>query len=597
MQMTGLQIYEAFIHGAYTVIEKKDVLNKINVFPIQDGDTGNNLSSMMQTIIQTAKSHQNVKQTLESISDAAFLGARGNSGIIFASYFRGLSDTVELTEQISIYQYAEASKCAAQYAYEAVEYPVEGTMLTLMRDWGEILSVESKRNQSILDILTTAYHRLEHALEKTKEQLSILRKANVVDSGAKGFTYFIEGILRYLKQEDDIDFHALFEENKYDFIPNIPLASHLEKNDFRYCTECLLEELLIPTKQIKSDLKQLGNSIVVAKSPTKCRVHIHTNEPANVFAYLNKLGQILYQKVDDMYSQEAIVNHRKYNIALVTDSIADIPKTFLDEHQIQILHLDILYPGINYFDKLTIEPSSLLDMIAKDSVLPTSSQPSPGRIAHLLDYLSTYYDSILVLCVSKELSGTYNSFLRARSNLKKKNVPIQIINTKQNSGAQGLLVKKALEYLAAGNSYKEIIQNIQTDISRSKILVQVKTLDSMIKSGRLTLRAGTVAKKIGMKPLITLDKEGKGKLQSIAFSEKGSLRKIKQHIQKIQQTFGIEQYNIVHVNNKQGANELAMQMTKLLGFAPEYIMETSSIVALNAGDGAVAISYLHKKGQ
>lgn len=597
MQMTGQQIYDAFLHGAYTVIEKKDILNKINVFPIQDGDTGNNLSSMMQTIIQTAKSHSNVKQTLESISDAAFVGARGNSGIIFASYFRGLSDTVAITEGISIDQYAAASKCAAQYAYEAVEHPVEGTMLTLMRDWGEILSTEIEHNQSIPDILTRAFHRLEHALETTKEQLAILKKANVVDSGAKGFTYFIEGILRYLKQQDDIDFHALLAENKYDFIPNIPINSHIGQDGFRYCSECLLSELSLPANQIKNDLKQFGNSIVVAKSTTKCRVHIHTNEPAKVFSYLGNLGSILYQKVDDMQNQEAIVNHRKYNIALVTDSIADVPKAFLDEHQIQILHLDILYHGMNYFDKLTIEPSSLLDMIANDPVLPTSSQPSPGRITQFLDYLSTYYDSILVLCVSKELSGTYNSFLRAVDHISHKNVKIQIINTRQNSGAQGLLVKKGIEYLAAGNTYEQIVKNIQTDISRTKILVQVKTLDSMIKSGRLTLHAGTFAKKIGMRPIVTLDQKGKGKLQSIAFSEKGSLRKIKQHIKKVQQTFGIEQYNIVHVNNCHGAEELAKQMTLLLGFAPEYIMETSSIIALNAGDKAVAISYIHKKGQ
>lgn len=592
MQMTGKQIYDSLMHGAFKVIQNKEVLNRINIFPIQDGDTGSNLSSMMQTIIKKSEYHITVKKTLESVAEAALTGARGNSGIIFAQYFRGLSETIAAAEQISIHDYANASKSAAQYAYEAVENPVEGTMLTLMREWGRILSEESINNTSILDVFNRSYHTLEIALDKTKEQLSVLKKANVVDSGAKGFTYFIEGALHYLKNGEDCDLKKLIDDNKEDIVELAQVISHLDTEDNRYCTECLLESNDIDYETIKTKLKQLGNSIVVAGSRSKCRVHIHTNEPAVVFDFLSRHGTMIYQKVDDMYNQEAIINRRKYNIALVTDSIADLPQTLIDEHQIQIVHLDILYKGINYFDKLTIQPSRLLEMVSNEDELPTSSQPNPMQIDNLLDYLSTYYNSIIIITVSKELSGTYNSFYNSAKNYKNRNINISVINSKQNSGAQGLLVKKCAEYIKAGLAHNEIVKKIEATIESSKILVQVKNLDNMIKSGRLSMRAGNIAKKIGMKPIITLDTEGKGNLESIAFSMAGSNKKIINHMKRILRSFRIEQYNIVHVNNEAGAKELASLMTHIIGHEPDYIMETSSIIAVSAGEGAVAISYL-----
>jgi DegV family protein with EDD domain len=592
MQMTGKQIYDSLMHGAFKVIQNKEVLNRINIFPIQDGDTGSNLSSMMQTIIKKSEYHITVKKTLESVAEAALTGARGNSGIIFAQYFRGLSETIEAADQISIHDYANASRSAAQYAYEAVENPVEGTMLTLMREWGRILSEESINNTSILDVFNRAYHTLEIALDQTKEQLSVLKKANVVDSGAKGFTYFIEGALHYLKNGEDGDLKKLIDHNEEDIIELTQVISHFDTGDYRYCTECLLESNNIDIENTKIKLKQLGNSIVVAGSRTKCRVHIHTNEPAVVFDFLSRHGTMIYQKVDDMYNQEAIINRRKYNIALVTDSIADLPRTLIDEYQIQIVHLDILYKGINYFDKLTIQPSRLLEMVSHEDELPTSSQPNPMQIDNLLDYLSTYYNSIIIISVSKELSGTYNSFYNSAKNYKNKDFNISVINSKQNSGAQGLLVKNCAEYIKAGLPHNEIVKRIEATIESSKILVQVKNLDNMIKSGRLSIRAGNIAKKIGMKPIITLDTEGKGTLESIAFSMDGSNKKIIKHMKRILSSSRIEQYNIVHVNNEAGAKELASLMTHIIGREPDYIMETSSIIAVSAGEGAVAISYL-----
>ncbi len=590
--ITNKQVYESFIRGAHHVIERKEVLNKINVFPVRDGDTGSNLSSMMRSIIEMAENKVSVKTTLESVADAALYGARGNSGIIFAQYFRGLSESIEGDEAISVNDFAAACRCAAKYAYDAIENPVEGTMITVMREWGNVLTAECKRHTSLTEIFRNALNQVEIALERTKEQMPILKKANVVDSGAKGFTYFIEGAIYYLMNGEVLPQRADEEE----VIFELPEDSiHANADEYRYCTECLIEGSQIDPENIKEWLHGMGNSVVVAGSPKKCKVHVHTDDPSTVFEYLYHKGNIIYQKVDDMVRQEAIVNHRKYNIALVTDSIADLPKEWIDEEQIHVVHLDIIYKNHTYLDKLTIQPQQILKKCAEGKELPTSSQPGPKTVENLLDYLTNYYESIIILTVSKELSGTYNSFVNGMKNQSVAGHKISLINTKQNSGAQGLLVKKCADLIASGMEHNEIVKEIERLTNHTKILVQVRNIEHMIRSGRLSVKAGKIAKMVGMKPIITLDEQGKGTLDGVAFSIRGSSSKLIRHIRKVCMTDQIESYSIVHVNNLQAAENLGQVMMQLIGFSPSYICETSSIIAISAGDGAIAVSYLLKR--
>lgn len=594
MKLTSNHIYNSIIQGAYSVIKNKETLNRINVFPVRDGDTGSNLASMMRTVIQESKMEKSIKSTLESIADAALYGARGNSGIIFAQYLSGLSQSVKDIETISIGDYALASTNAVQYAYNAIENPVEGTIITVMKEWGLALSEESKQEKSLLDMFSDAFVKIELALEKTKEQLDILKKANVVDSGAKGFTYFIEGALYYIKTgEQSIISDELIEDKDFLQLESHELGDSNEQ--YRYCTECLIESDGTSIEEIKTFLQQMGDSTVVASNRNKCRIHIHTNEPADIFDYLHERGTILYQKIDDMVSQKNIVSNRNSQIAIVTDSIADLPKSIIDKYQIHVVNLDILFEARTYMDKMTIRPKRLLEISKVSKNLPTSSQPSPKRIENLFDYLATYYDAALVLTVSKELSGTFNVFNKAAEKYKNHGLDIRVINTKQNSGAQGLLVKTCGELVEQGLDLSEIEKKLETQIENSKILVQVKNLDNMIKSGRLSVKAGYIGKKIGMKPIVTLDKDGKGALESIGFSEKGSKNRVLAHVRHILKSHKLISYAIVHVDNMKGALELAEELKSLIGYDPLYIEETSSIVAVGAGQGAVALSYLLEK--
>jgi len=394
MVITSRQVLDLFLHGAHKVIDNKEMLNRMNVFPVQDGDTGSNLASMMRTIIHQSEEKETVKATLESVADAALYGARGNSGIIFAQYLTGLSESVIDRDTISIQEYAQASNLAVKYAYESIENPVEGTMISVMREWGTALMHAATNKDVISEIFEYAFEHTQSALKKTKEQLEVLRKAGVVDSGAQGFTFFVEGALYFLKNGASLDQSIIIDTINDTLFTPIEM-NHTGEDEYRYCTECLIEGIGIEQHALKETLKTFGDSVVVAGNTRKSRIHIHTNEPAKVFEYLYQQGNMVFQKIDDMFKQEEVVHHRKSQIALVTDSIADLPQEIIDNEQIHIVHIDVLYKNISYKDKLTIRAKTLLDLSKDDTVLPTSSQPGPKQIENILDYLSSYYDSIV----------------------------------------------------------------------------------------------------------------------------------------------------------------------------------------------------------
>ena len=199
--LTKENLYTSFLTGAKYVIAEKDSLNAINVFPVADGDTGSNLASLMKSIILKSKIGPTLSDTLKSISNAAIFGARGNSGIIFASYIGGFSNYIK-KDAIDIDTFVSSSEYASKSAYASIEKPVEGTMITLMRLWHQHLSTLKKNTIDIITLLENAFKYLKEDLEKTLELLPILKENKVVDAGAKGFYHFLDGFIHGLKGEE-----------------------------------------------------------------------------------------------------------------------------------------------------------------------------------------------------------------------------------------------------------------------------------------------------------------------------------------------------------------------------------------------------------
>lgn len=586
--INGEKIYYAFLSGATAVIKEKNELNKINVFPVPDGDTGTNLAFTMNAIIEDAKVLESAKKTLGTIADAALIGARGNSGIIFAQFINGLYIGLEDKQDISIRSFSTSVKEAVSYARKSITNPVEGTMITVMSDWSDSLESLKEKTEDFTEMFTNSLVVAMESVRTTPEKLKVLRDASVVDAGAKGFYYFLEGFAQFLKS-------GKIDMTKYDFdqIDIVEPAEHLIGNmdlSHRYCTEALVKGENLNIEDIRNALSDMGDSLIVAGNSSKVRIHLHTNSPAEMIETLMDFGQIIQQKADDMVRQYESGYKRKHKIALVTDSIADLPKELMDHHQIHMIPLNLLVEESIYLDKVTISPSKLYRLMEESNNYPSSSQPTPKGAENFLNTVAANYDSVIVITVSKKMSGTHDTLRNAAGKLAESGKKITVIDSKLNSGAQGLIVLKAAEEIAKGKPFEEVVQEIEDTIKNTLIYVSVDTLKYMVKSGRLKKVQGFAAKLLNLKPIVSIDKEGDGIIIGKVFSKKANSRKLISLVNQLVENKEIISYAIVHADAEEKATEYAKVFTNLIGKSPTYTTNISSIVAMNAGVGCVAIA-------
>jgi dihydroxyacetone kinase-like predicted kinase len=248
-----------FIAGAKKVIAHQVELNRINVFPVNDGDTGTNLASTIRAVIESLHPHRSYKITADRIAEATLMNARGNSGIIFAQFFYGLSLETGNLRSITLREFAESIQRAVRYIYEAIANPVEGTMLTVIKEWADFIYNSWQKFSDFAALLLSSYEVLKVSLLETKTKLKILTKNNVVDAGAKGFVLFVEGIIDYMQTRNFRELIQIKAENAA--LPKMEEVIS-ENVDFRYCTEAILKDTTISSHDLiellaHSEIQQL----------------------------------------------------------------------------------------------------------------------------------------------------------------------------------------------------------------------------------------------------------------------------------------------------------------------------------------------------
>ena len=212
-EIDGRLLFYAFQAGSYRILEHQAEINKINVFPVNDKDTGTNLASTVRSVLDSIKPFKSYKETIDLIAENALIGARGNSGIIFAQFLYGMSIGTVNKAIISLKEFAESIKKSIPYMYDSVSNPVEGTMLTVIKDWSDYVNENQAKGKDLDRIFIDSLHKLHNSLNDTKLKLKILQQSNLVDAGAKGFVVFIEGIIDFIKSKNIRDFLNHSTEN------------------------------------------------------------------------------------------------------------------------------------------------------------------------------------------------------------------------------------------------------------------------------------------------------------------------------------------------------------------------------------------------
>jgi len=598
LSINGYQIYNSFLSGLNQIEDDRDRINEINVFPVADGDTGNNLVRTVSLIAHRLEPHKSASTVLERIASLSLDSARGNSGLIFSQFLNGLAIFTKGKEFLTIQEFSKAAIGAAKMAYEAVEKPVEGTILTILNIWAKTLEEISLEVKNIEYVFEKALVNARTALENTKNQLEILRENNVIDAGAMGFVSFLQGIDYFQKKgslPSKLKLSLRRSKNIKGF--DLPHTHNLKGKsiDYRYCTEVLLEGKEIDKDRVKNRLSTLGDSMVITKGVDRVRVHIHTNYPNRVVEIVKNEGRLLEQKAEDMFRQEQVVNSKLGRIAVLTDSIADIPRDLLDKYQVHLMNLKLIWGNEEYLDRLTITSDQFYKEQVIRSDFPGSSIPSESEVDTLYRYLLDNYDGIIVLPVGKLLSGTWNLMSKVAVKINPEGDKISVINTCLNSVAQGLLVQEVAKKAVLGANLNELKEFANSIKGRIKIYVSVDTFKYMVKGGRVSPLKGFIATVLNLKPIVSLDENGKGAIMGKAFSRRGLMKKIIKIIKEKESKKGIQSYALVHADDLESAKTFSRVVKNVLGMEPDYISSISSIVGMHSGKGAIALSILENE--
>jgi DAK2 domain fusion protein YloV len=306
----GQTLKEMFASGTAWLEKSASDINAINVFPVPDGDTGTNMVLTMKFALEQVKSNSDnqVSSVAKSLAHGALMGARGNSGVILSQFFRGLAKGLEGKTHFDGGDFARALAGASQTAYKGIANPVEGTILTVIKDASKAAKEAVKDDDALVSVLEAAVKSAEESVARTPSLLPVLRDAGVVDAGGQGLYVLLDGALQFLKGESQKMQYRRprLVVAEAELVPRAAQRPTQLETPHGYCTNFILEGQDLNLDKIEKDLKKKGQSLIVTGDDTLVRVHIHSFELGGILKYATKLGklhEITINNMDDQYAE------------------------------------------------------------------------------------------------------------------------------------------------------------------------------------------------------------------------------------------------------------------------------------------------------
>lgn len=587
--LDGPRLRLALVVGSQSLIQNAPSLDAINVFPIPDGDTGTNMASTVRAIVTSLATfrQKNAGSVLSQAAQSALAAAKGNSGAILAQFFSALAEDLEKDARISAKRLADSAVRSAEKTRKALSIPREGTILTVLHDWAHAMYEKAQQSDDILRVFTSAYESAKASLARTRDMLPEMRRAGVVDAGAKGFVHMLDGIAQFITSgslretlrteqqgakgttdaEGDLK-TAQEEAMTADSLVDFELLDDADTTSFRFCTEALLHGESLDLDAIRSSLAALGDSVVVAGNASMAKIHVHTDSPSKVFDLLDERGVVEAHKVDDMKLQILIARksrQTKRRCAIVTDTGCDLPAEFLFEHGVLKVPVLITIDGKTRTDGPALDLDALYQRMREEPDFSMStSQPTDALFTRVFTLASQHAEEILYIGLSSALSGTFQAGLRAAGAASTapviagaSAVGITAFDSKTVTSAQGLLIARAVEMAEHGMSAKDIVRELKAIKDKIIVYFAVKNLTSLIRSGRIHGLKSLILMKFGLRPLLATNTEGKIKTAGIYAGEGNTVAVLFSKVKRSFRAGSRAELCIAHVDAKEDARRLA----------------------------------------
>lgn len=581
--LDGCRFFRCLNIGMRSLEANEKYLNKINVFPVADADTGTNmLCTIKAVVISLGKGDvRSIAQSSTVAANAALDFATGNSGSIIAQFFYGFAKGCKNKHKINVEQFILALNIANKEIEKALLEVEPGTIVTVLKKWTKHL--ESCKTSDFYDLIRKSIKPLRLFLADTTKQLPVLKKHKVVDAGAQGFVYILELIADALFSEDRINSFKDFEsKDHFKLLPVYDNNNFIERSESQFCAECIFQSNNVDIETIKEKLSELGHSIIVSGSAPKFRIHIHTNDTRKMFSLLEEYGSVHNIKIDDMFKQ--MEEKDKKEIGVITDSSCDLPMDYLKQNDIEVVPVYVYFGEERYKDKIEL---SLEDFKHKfNSCYPRTSQPSIEDFKRAIERVSEKYKKIIIITVSKNFSGTFQNACVAAKGFGN----VEIIDSKSVSMGVGFVVRKAVDSIKKSFEYEEVVRKVKESVSSIKVYIAVPNLKSLINSGRLSGRKAGVLNLLNFKPILNIDNEGKLKFSGFSFRKKSMLLKICKLAVKNFKNKSNYYLGIAHFDAEDDAKLLKASIESKMGFKGVEVMQLSTAVSSHSGPGVVGIA-------
>ncbi len=581
-------IAQMFLRGYVRVREHKEKINKINMFPVPDQDTGSNLEKTLSGIYVELSGHtySSFADLSKAIIESALIEASGNVGIITTSFLSGFLNSLE--EPITTVTLSQGFVVAAKKAHSSVQDPKDGTILDVI----ESVAKTSKKcitdkEDDIVMFFKKIIKEARTAVEETEGKMDMYKKAAVVDAGAYGLFIFLEGFLEALeKKHEPIAIKDVTVEKKNHFI-------QILKN--RYEVVCLCKSPEVNAQTLSAQLAHLGDCIDIVEANDMMKIHIHTDRPDEVVGILETIGTTLQMRTSDMTkSVGGGKEEGAEGVGIVVDGASDIPKFWKKEI--------IVVP----FSSYEVEnPTKQLDIDVLFSRMkeaqnggrpfnPKTSQPALGEYVKAFREAFKSYKYIVCVTFFSALSGSYNSACQARelfSEEEKKR--IFIFDSMKGGGAVGLLANAALRLVQQGESFENIPNRLRRLQAKTDVFGIPTTSYWVAHGGRINSfqkKTLSLLIRLGFHPIVGIKNTSLGILEfkwggsiASALFDRFSRRVVgKKHVEVF----------IAHANNEKDANMLEA-MVKKAGHQVVANVKCSPVVSTHVGPGVVFCSYLY----
>jgi len=475
-QISQNELKKMFLFSYERIERDKEQVNKINVFPVPDQDTGSNMAATLKGIKEAIehKDFNSIEELSQSVLDGALTAAQGNTGIIYTGFLVGFFPVIANENSLDAKKLGEALEKGYEKARDSIQNPKEGTILDVIKAFADEVKEKAKEEKDIVKVFYSALEKANEALLDTPNKMELLKKAGVVDAGGLGFLMILETFLDTLKEQAEPFVIKSLKKEKGDRPKRfVQILSN------RYEVVALLEDGDYNEKQIKEKLHHLGNCLDVIQVKERTKIHIHTDDPYEVRDIVKKMGTIENLRIEDMAKEvSGEKSVEDVSVGIVVDERAGLSAKIINHYNIDVIPLKISWPegesiiGENICRR--IKEAKKEGIVSRPKIEPIS----PEFFMESFKKQLKEFEDVLCIVSSSRLSKNYEAAAKGRemlNHIEKEHV--FVVDSRNVSAGQSILVLEALEMITEQRKIKEIMKKIAATIAKTNLYCIVEKSD------------------------------------------------------------------------------------------------------------------------